>query len=260
MHGKISIITPLFNAEKFIANTIESVQKQTYAFWEMLIIDDASTDDSVKIVEKYIESDSRIILLRNIYKKGVTGARNTGLEKADGRYLAFLDADDIWYPEKLQKQMDFITEKNAALSYSYYDIIDEENNVISTHQPKQLRISYDELIVDCQIGCLSVFIDIEKTGILSIDPRDKLADLSLWLSILKTEPYAYCLPVVLGAYRYTRNSLSTNKLRIIGRYWQVVRHVEEHSFINSVYILMRYIIVGIFIKLPKNLKRWQRCI
>jgi len=203
--GLVSIVTPTWNCGKFIAETIESVLAQSYRNWEMLIVDDCSTDNTQEIVEKY--SDPRIkyhCLERN---SGAAVARNTALRMAKGRWIAFLDSDDLWKPEKLERQLRFMVENNYAFSYHNYIEIDEDSKPLGVFVSGKKRVSKWEMFACCWPGCLSVMYDADVIGLIQIENVKKNNDTALWLKAIKKVP-CYLLDEDLALYRRRKNSIT----------------------------------------------------
>ncbi len=248
MNTLVSIITPSYNSSKFIENTIKSVFKQTYKEWEMIIIDDASSDNSNKIVKKYTQKDSRIRLITLKQNKGTAFARNVAIKEAKGRYIAFLDADDVWDLKKLEKQIKFMEDNNYQFTYSGYKLINEHNvNLRRTVNPPS-KLSYIELLKTNHIGCLTVIYDSE-VGKINI-PLIKISDdYGLWLDLLKKVNYAYCFPEALATYRLRKHSLSSNKLNLLKGNYKIFREYERLSLFKSLYYLLCNILGKILIDL-----------
>jgi glycosyltransferase involved in cell wall biosynthesis len=188
----VSIITPTFNSERFIAETILSVQAQTYKDWEMIIVDDCSTDRTAEIVASFQEKDSRIKYLYNSTNKGSAFSRNIAIQKAKGKWIAFLDSDDLWHPEKLEKQIEFMTRNDIHFSYTNYCEIDESSKEVG------VLISGPEVITNklmrayCWPGCLTVMYDAEAVGLIQIADIKKNNDYAMWLKICKkTDCYLF---------------------------------------------------------------------
>lgn len=211
----VSIITPSYKSEKFISQTIESVLAQTYQNWEMLIVDDASPDNSNEIIEEYCKKDSRIKLIKLEKNSGPAVARNRAIEEAKGRFIAFLDADDLWKPEKLEKQIKFMKEKDCALSYSAYETMSEEGVPQNKFLNPPLKISYEDLLKSNYIGCLKSIYDIQKVGKVYMPLIKKRQDYGLWLRILKKTEFAYGLNEPLAIYRIMSDSVSSNKFKLL---------------------------------------------
>ena len=232
---EVSIVTPLYNAATFIAQAIESVQSQTFKKWEMIIVDDCSTDDSAKIVKEMAADDVRIRLIRLDKNSGPAVARNRGIEEANGRYIAFLDSDDRWLPDKLQKQLAFMNEKGAVLSFSGYYIIDEESGERIKKIEVPQKVDYHELLKQNVIGCLTAIYDTKQVGRLYMPEIRKRQDFGLWLRILKMTPYAYAINEPLAEYRVRKRSLSSNKIKASLYNWKLYTEVEKLPWYKAAY-------------------------
>jgi glycosyltransferase involved in cell wall biosynthesis len=241
---QVSIITPSYKSERFISQTIESVLAQTYQDWEMIIVDDVSPDSSNEIIEEYCKKDSRIKLIKLEKNSGPAIARNRAIEEAKGRYIAFLDADDIWYKNKLEKQIKFMNEKNLALTYSSYDLMNEENNNLGTFLTKN-KVTYTDLLKTNSIGCLTAIYDVEKVGKVLMPNIIKRQDYGLWLKILKKVDYAEAILEPLAKYRIMKNSVSSNKLVAAKYVWKLFREVEKLNIFQSMYYFCWYIYYGL---------------
>ena len=242
----ISIITPMYNASKYVAQTLESVLKQTYQNWEMIIVNDGSKDNSADIVSKYTEKDSRIHLINQL-NGGSAAARNNALRHARGRYISFLDSDDLWESDFLEKQIRFIKEKNATIVFASYKRIDENNNEFLRPFIVPDKVNYKSLLKTCSISCLTAMYDKEKTGEVFFNEalRSLRDDLAFWLSILKRIDYAYGNKDVLASYRVFITSTSGNKKKIIKPQFNIYRNIEKLNFVTSVYYLVCWAINGI---------------
>lgn len=242
----VSIITPAYNAERFIGETIESVLKQTYPHWEMIIVDDKSTDRTVEIVESYVKQDSRIKLIQLEKNSGSAVARNTAMDNAKGRYLAFLDSDDLWMEEKLEKQLKFMQENDIAFSFTKYVRMKENGELTNAISKAPKRVGYHQLMKHCVIGCLTVMIDREKVGeerMVNIRTRQ---DYAFWLSLMKKGFDAYGLPEVLAKYRLVENSISSNKLKAAKQNWYVYYHIEKQGLLKSLWYFAHYACISVF--------------
>ena len=248
MENKVSIITPNFNGAKYIEKAINSVIKQTYMNWELLIIDDCSTDESIKIISKYLLKEPRIKLIRNNENVGPALSRNKGIEKADGRYIAFLDSDDVWYENKLSKQIKFIRENNCGLVYSSYDKINDADQRIGQFNAPS-KVSYRDTLKTCSIGCLTALYDTKILGkrFMPTEVGKEREDFVLWLNILKSTKFAFGISEKLAQYRVHDKSISNNKFNIIGKQWKVYRDCENLNVLKSIYYFINYLIRG-FIK------------
>lgn len=240
----VSIITPMYNAEKFIAKTIESVQAQTYQNWEMLIVDDVSTDQSAQIVQRYATEDSRIRYLRHEKNTGVTRARNMALKAAQGRYVAFLDSDDLWKTEKLEKQLTLMQRKNIAFCYCACEVIDENGDKTGQVRYIPETLNYQKLLKGNAIACLTVILDKEIVGNIKM-PEIPHEDYAAWLDILKKGITAYGINEVLAEYRVNRHSLSGNKLRAAKWTWDIYRKQQKLGVMKSCYCFVCYIIAAV---------------
>lgn len=241
----VSVITPAYNAERFIGETIESVLKQTYSKWEMIIVDDKSTDRTVEIVESYMEKDPRIKLIKLEKNSGSAIARNTAMDNAKGRYLAFLDSDDVWMEEKLERQLQFMKENDIAFSFTKYVRMTEDGKLTRAISKTPKRVGYKQLMKHCVIGCLTVMIDREKIGeerMINIRTRQ---DYVYWLTLMKKGFDAYGLPEVLAKYRLVENSISSNKLKAAKQNWYVYYHIEKQGLLNSLWYFANYACISL---------------
>lgn len=251
MEDLVSIIMPLYNGEKFIEITLASVLKQTYKNWELLITNDGSKDNSPKIVEKYIKKDERIKLFNQI-NKGSAAARNNSLKEAKGKYIVFLDSDDIWEDNFLEEQIKFLKEKNASLVFSSYKRINEEGKEILEPFIVPEKVNYKDLLKTCSLTCLTSVYDREKTGIIYFNEELKSLrdDYVMWLIMLKKVDFAYGNKKVLASYRIFSNSTTGKKFKVLKPQFLVYYKIEKLGFIRSLY----YFINWIFISLKKYKK------
>jgi len=241
----ISIVTANYNAEKFIAGTIDSVIRQSYQNWEMIIVDDSSTDNSLSIIEKYLKKDGRIRLIQLKKNSGPAIVRNKAIAEAKGRFIAFLDSDDLWKPEKLKKQLDFMLKNDYALTYTHYDLIDEEGMQYGKTFKAPTKVSYHDMLKTCSIGCLTAMYDTEKLGKVYMPLIKKGQDYATWLKILNMIPYAYGLNESLALYRRRQKSVSSNKIRAFGHQWNIYRNVEKLNILKSAYYITNYAYYGL---------------
>lgn len=235
----VSIIVPVHNAGAYIEKTIETVKAQTYSQWELILVDDCSTDDSRQKIRSHIqENDRKIRLIEKTCNEGAARARNTGIDAARGRYIAFLDADDIWMPDKLEKELAFMKEKQAAFVFTAYEFGDEEGAGTGKTVSVPPRLTYFKALSRTVIFTTTVLLDTDKTGHDLIRMPDvKSEDTATWWKILKNGFTAYGLNEVLAVYRRPANSLSSNKIEAVRRIWNLYRKQERLSFIYSVYNL-----------------------
>ena len=241
----VSIITPMYNSEKYIGQTIESVLNQTYKNWEMLIVDDCSNDNSPNIVKEYVQIDNRIKYIRVNKNKGVSNARNTGLQQARGRFIAFLDSDDIWNNSKLEDQVQFMIKNDCTITFTSYELIDEDSNKLGKEVTVTSEVRYNDLLKGNILGCLTVMIDKSKIDFDIQMSGARHEDYILWLSILKRGHIAYGIDKILAQYRKSYYSLSGNKINSAMWTWNVYRNIEKIPLYKSIYYFINYIINGI---------------
>ena len=228
----ISIVTPVYNAQSFICQTIEMVQAQSYKDWELILVDDCSKDNSCEIIENYLKEqpDERIKLIKKEKNEGAALTRNRGIKEARGRYIAFLDADDVWLSHKLQSQMGYMEKEKAGFVFSAYEFGDE--NAVGTgrivHVPEVLN--YKQALSRTVIFTTTVLLDTEKIPKeLIYMPNVPSEDSATWWQILRAGYVAKGLDEVLAIYRRPAKSLSSNKLKAIQRIWYLYRKVEKLS-------------------------------
>lgn len=226
----VSVITPVFNSEKYLGSTIASVLNQTYRNWELWLINDCSTDNSFALMQSFSAQDKRIHAVSLDKNSGPAVARNKGIENAGGRYIAFLDADDLWKPEKLAVQIAFMQENNFALSYSHYDVIDENGKPTGRTIYCPAAINYKKLLIENQIGCLTGIYDAEQLGKIFMPLIYKRQDYGLWLNILKTGVTGHGIQQSLAFYRKYSTSLSGNKFGVLKYNWLLVRKYQNLNF------------------------------
>ena len=243
-YGLVSIIMPNYNSAKYLRDTIGSVIAQSYQNWELLFVDDCSTDDSIKIVESF--GDPRIRILKNDVNSGAAVSRNYALREAQGRWIAFLDSDDLWKCNKLEKQIGFMAESNISFSYSDYEVVDENGRIVSKFVPRLDVCTYGDILKHNHIGCLTAVYDSEKLG-KAFMPENaiKREDMACWLRILKTGEKAHCLHECLAQYKVHSNSVSSNKRKMIKYQWRVYRSVEKLSFFKSIWYIVFWGVSGL---------------
>ena len=238
MDELISIIVPVYNVEKYIAETIACVTAQTCREWELLLVEDGSGDGTVDIIEHIMESrkDPRIRLIRQPSNMGAARARNRGLQEARGRYIAYLDAADLWVPEKLEKELRFMREKEAAFVFTGYEFADESGRGTGkvVHVPE--RLTYRQALSNTTIFTTTVMFDTTKIGKELLEmPIIKSEDTALWFRVLRSGYTAYGLDENLVRYRRAGNTLSSNKLEALRRIWNLYRRAENLSLARSAY-------------------------
>ncbi len=239
----VSIIMPTYNCAKYIKETIESVLNQTYTNWELIIVDDCSQDNTEEVVNSI--NDKRITYYRLDSNSGAAIARTKAMEMANGQYMAFLDSDDLWYEDKLEKQLCFMRENKYAFTCTAYEQIDEESKLLNkTIQPKE-KCDYNRLLLDCPVGNSTVMYDVETMGKFEVPNIRKRNDDALWLQMLKKEKYIYGLNVVLMKYRIRSNSISSNKFKVIKYHWILYRDIEKLSIPRSVFHVLYWCVIKI---------------
>lgn len=243
-YGLVSIIMPNYNSASFIKETVDSVLAQKYQNWELIVVDDCSTDNSAEIIEQY--SDSRIHIIKNTVNSGAAVSRNSAIEAASGRWIAFLDSDDLWSPDKLTKHLKFMNENNCTFSFTHYSVLNGENKLITEFSPAKNVYDYNTILKHCYIGCSTVIYDREKTGKVYMPVNAvKREDFACWLKILKSGENAVCFHECLTTYRVHSNSVSSNKLKIVKYQWNVYRKTEELSILKSLYYMAHWAVLGV---------------
>ncbi len=217
----VSVIIPVFNAEKYIDRTLQSIFFQSYKKIEIVIIDDCSTDHSAKIIKNYLPNHSEIIYHLQEKNMGAAVARNTALELASGRYVAFLDSDDIWKQDKTKRQICMMQEMKTSFSYTAIEMIDETGNIIKSKRNVREKIDYNILLHNTMIATSSVVIDRKKLGDFRMPLRRSGQDYATWLKLLRDGTVAYGINDALVQYRVSSNSLSSNKLKSIQQVWEI---------------------------------------
>ena len=240
----VSIITPVYNAESFLEDTVNSVLKQTYQDWEMILIDDCSTDKSREIMEKLALMDDRIVPIYSEVNEGVANSRNKGIEKAKGRYIAFLDSDDLWKPNKLEEQVKFMKSKDIAFSFTGYEFINEDGERLGKIISIPSKVTYNELLKYNCIGCLTVMIDKKKIDKVEM-PTLKHEDFITWLSILKKDIDAYGINENLASYRKRTGSVSENKIKSATWTWNILRNIEKLNVIKASWCFANYAFITV---------------
>lgn len=214
--GLVSIITPTWACADFIAETIRSIQAQTYQDWELLIQDDCSKDNTLEVVKPFIESDSRIKYECNPQNSGAAVTRNNALRRAKGRWIAFLDSDDLWLPEKLEHQLKFMVENGYAFSYHEYTEMSEDGNDLGVYVSGKKKVSEFDMYACCWPGCLAVMYDAQKIGLIQIRDVKKNNDTAMWLKVVKKSP---CYLLKENLARYRRRAVSITPKPLYKRIW-----------------------------------------
>ena len=250
----VSVITPTYNSVDFIEECIASVQSQSYQSIEHIIVDDGSTDGTIDLVKKLSQADKRIKLIQFDKNKGAAVARNRAIEEAKGRFIAFLDSDDLWLPEKLQMQIAFMTENEIAFCYSNYIVINEKGAFVERRTVSS-KLNYVDILKSCQIGCLTAIYDAKLLGKIYMPEIKKRQDFGLWLKILKKTEYGYGINEELSKYRIRAGSLSSNKISAALHQWKMLYEYEKIGFVKSSYYFSLYALAAIRRRLVRFLKK-----
>lgn len=248
MHDLVSIIMPSYNTAQYIADSIRSVQAQTYENWELLIVDDCSTDDTDGVVASFL-SDPRIRYLKNKVNSGAAISRNYALREAKGRWIAFLDSDDLWAPEKLERQILFMEKENCHFSYTCYREIDEASQPsgVTVHGPR--HITQAGMLRFCWPGCLTVMYDAQVVGLLQIPDIRKNNDYAMWLRVIEKADCCL-LPEILASYRRRTGSISNQSYsRLIKWHYRLFRQVQGESGFRSAVHTAGNLVFGVYKKL-----------
>lgn len=242
----VSIITPMYNSEKYISEMIKSVISQTYINWELIIVDDCSKDNSVNIVNRFVKNDKRIRLLRQEKNKGPSCARNRAINESKGRFIAFLDSDDIWINTKLEKQIEYMKNNDVAITCTSYKIASEDNNIIYRDFIVPKIITYKMLLRQNYLSCDTVIIDKKYFKDLNIDNNIKHEDYIFWLKLIKNIEYVHGIQESLAIYRVRRGSRSSGKINSAIEIYKLYRLKEELGLIKSIFYTMQYMFRGYF--------------
>lgn len=246
--GLVSIIMPSYNTSKYISETIDSVINQTYKNWELIIVDDCSNDNTDKVIKKYLK-DKRIKYYKNEKNSGAAISRNKALKLANGEYIAFLDSDDLWEKEKLEKQIKFMEENNYYFSYTKYELIDEKSNSLNKVVSGPKKITKTGMYNFCYPGCLTVMYNQERVGLIQIEDLPKNNDYAIWLKVIK---YANCylLNEKLSKYRIRSGSISRHsKFKLIKHHYYLYRKGEHKNVISSSILTIRNLFFGVIKKI-----------
>ena len=236
--GQVSIITPAYKAEEFLGKAIQSVQEQDFTDWEMLVVDDGSPDNTAKVAMRYAVDDPRVVLLRQ-ENKGPALARQNGISVARGRYIAFLDSDDYWLPYKLSRQLSFMRERQAALSYTRFRRITADCSEVGHLVRIQDRADYWGLLKNTTIATSTVIVDRRLTGPFSMT-QTYYDDYVLWLELLRRGHVAHGLQDDLMRYRVVGHSVSRNKLRSAAHVWRIYRKIERLNMAQAAWAFANY--------------------
>lgn len=236
----LSIIIPVYNAEKYIVETLNSIYNQTYKNFEIILVDDCSSDNSAKIIEEQMKSHCEIVYHLQEKNMGAAVARNTALTIARGQYVAFLDSDDLWLPEKTEKQIKLIEEKDGAFSFTAIEMIDDNGQIVKKKRKVKDKVTYKFLLHNTMIPTSSVIIDRNKIGDFSMPLRRSGQDYATWLRLLRDGTVAYGINEALVQYRVGHKSLSSNKFKSIKQVWQIQTQDEHINKFSAFFNVMRF--------------------
>jgi len=240
----VSIITPSYNSEEYIAETIRSVQTQTYPYWELIIVDDGSTDNTTKILKHFTFSDSRISVIELSKNSGSAVARNIGIREAKGSFMTFIDSDDIWFTDFIESSILKIESTGVPFVYASYKRSDERLNFIYSDFIVPQRVTYTDILMSNSISCLTAFLDIKTLGKKYMPLVRKRQDMGLWLQYLKEIDFAIGILEPKAIYRIRKDSLSRNKWKLIGSQWYYYRTVEKLNLPKAVIYLVGWAYYG----------------
>lgn len=242
----VSIITPVYNSEQFLGESLKSVVAQDYQDWEMILVDDNSDDKSFEIMEGFKSMDRRFKIFRNSTNMGSGYSRNKAIELARGKYIAFLDSDDLWHPNKLSRHISFMKAKNANFSHTSYGYINERGEVIkNTFHVSKSPVKYNDLLKRTEISCLTAMYDSDKIGKYYMSDHRRKQDYALWLDILKSGNISYGLDEELAFYRQRKGSSTNKKWRLISGHAKFLRETQKFGLLKSIYFTIFWMFNGL---------------
>ncbi|MBR5553291.1 MAG: glycosyltransferase family 2 protein [Clostridia bacterium] len=248
MNELVSIIMPSYNTARFIKETIDSVFAQTYQNFELIIVDDCSTDETDEVVAPYL-CDARVKYIKNEKNSGAAVSRNRALKEAGGKWIAFLDSDDLWEPEKLEKQIDFMKKGEYYFSYTNYVEIDEKSALLGRKVSGPKKITKSGMYNFCWPGCLTVMYDAERVGLVQIEDIKKNNDYAMWLKAIK-KANCYLLDQELARYRKRSGSISNHSYtKLIKWHYRLYRHAEKKDPVSSFVLTLRNLFFGVIKKI-----------
>lgn len=241
----VSIIMPAYNCGDFIGTTLDSVINQSYKNWEVIVVDDCSNDNTADVVQEYIKKDNRIKYHKLEKNSGAAVARNKAVDLASGKYMAFLDSDDVWFAEKLTKQIGFMEENDYGFTCTSYTKIDERGEYLNRTIATQPKRDYDGVLKTCP-GNSTVIYNAEKLGKFKIPDIKKRNDYVMWLQVIKKEKYLHGIEEPLGSHRIRTEGISSNKKSLVGYHWKVYREIEKLSLLKSSYLIVYWVVATVF--------------
>lgn len=244
----VSVIMPNYNTGRYVVDAINSVLNQTYKNLELIIVDDKSEDDSINVLKEIASKDARVKLILLSKNSGAANARNIAVEKAHGRYISFIDSDDIWSTDKIDKQVKFMRDRNVSFVASYYDYIDFENKNLNHIVKGPLLRDYFGVLKYCP-GNSTVIYDAVKLGKTTIPLIKRRNDYVMWLKVIKKSKQLYIIPDILVHYRIRPGSLSSNKKGLVKYHWRIYRKYEKLNLITTLYLIIYLSTRGIYRKI-----------
>lgn len=241
----VSIVMPAYNCEDFIGMTLESIIMQTYINWEVIVVDDCSIDKTAEIVQGYMIKDKRILYYKLDNNSGAAVARNFAIEHAHGKFMAFLDSDDIWFPEKLSKQIAFMEDNNYFFTCTRYNKIDEEGKDLGRTVSIRKKSNYEDILKK-NPGNSTVIYNTEEIGKVFIPNIRKRNDYVMWLRVIKRTGTLYGMDETLSSHRIRNGSLSKKKANLVLYHWKVYREIEKLSFFKAIYLIVYWVFVTLF--------------
>lgn len=244
----VTVIMPAYNSERHIAEAIESIQAQTLISWELCVTDDCSTDETANIVKSMATKDERIRYEKQAVNQGAAAARNASLNRARGRYIAYLDADDVWYPNKLERQIEFMKQHSAAFSCASYEVIDEEGAPKGRTVIMPAKTDWWGYLTNNYLQTVGIMADLEKVdrSLLRMPDMRRRQDAATWLQVLKAGHECYGVPDVLCGYRRVAGSLSSNKAKAVKGTWYFYRSIAKLPLPKACYCFVRYAFLAIW--------------
>ena len=240
----VSIITPVYNSEKFLVETSKSVFNQTYTNWEWILVDDCSTDNSWDILTSLQKKDSRIRIFKNEVNLKSGKTRNFAIKKAQGNFIAFLDSDDLWHPEKLSIQIPFMLENDYNFTHTSYGYVDEEGNSIKSTFHVNKKVTYFDLLKRTEISCLTAIYNANEIGKFYMSEHARKQDYALWLAILKSGVPSFGIDEELASYRQVKNSATSNKYKLILKHITFLKETQNFSTIKALYYTAYWMVNG----------------
>ncbi|CAL2094216.1 glycosyltransferase family 2 protein [Tenacibaculum sp. 190524A02b] len=240
----VSIITPVYNAGRFLEKTAESVFDQVYTNWEWILVDDCSTDNSWEVLTSLQKKDSRIRVFKNETNLKSGKTRNFAIEKAEGVFIAFLDSDDLWYPDKLSIQIPFMIKNNYNFTHTSYGYVDEEGNSIKSTFRVNKKVTYKDLLKRTEISCLTAIYNSNEIGKFYMSEHARKQDYALWLAILKSGTPSYGIDNELAYYRQVKNSATSKKYKLILKHVAFLKETQGFSTIKALYFTAYWMVNG----------------